>query len=150
VTRKSSKIFRAVIPLSPELTARLTISGGKLTPEHVRTLRAHLAILERALAHETAHGEIETESIDPVVAGDIVQIRPSADPVLGGLMMRVTRAADKQVKGYLLVPHRGGHAAMWQTFNQGEVRRIGRVKWPEAEWGFDDGVTKERRRMWFE
>lgn len=148
--RKGSKIFRAVVPLGPNLTAELKISGGQPTPEHLRVLRAHLAILERALAHDAAEGELETEAIDPVVAGDIVQIRPSADPVLGGLMLRVTKCIDHQIKGYLLVPYRGGHAEMWHTFHQGEVRRIGRVKWQEAEWGFGKDAKSERRKMWIE
>lgn len=147
---KAPKSFDWCIPLGDELTAAIRISGGKLTPEHVRTLRAHLAILERALAHETAHGEIETASVDPVMPGDLVQIRPSADPVLGGLVMRVTKAIGKEVKGYLLVPHRGGHAEMWQTYSQGEVVRIGRVKWSEAEWGFSEDAKRQRRRMWID
>lgn len=148
--RKVPKSFDWVIPLGDELTAAIKISGGKLTPEHVRTLRAHLAILERSLAHDTAHGEIETETIDPVMVGDLVQIRPSADPVLGGLMMRITKANGKEVKGYILVPHRGGHAEMWQTYTQAEVVRIGRVKWSEAEWGFSPEARSQRRKMWID
>lgn len=147
---KVPKSFGYSIPLSADVTADLRIRGGKLTPEHVRTLRAHLAILERALSHEAEHGELETEKLDPVVTGGIVQIRPSADPILGGLMMRVTKSRGNEVKGYLLVPHRGGHAEMWQTYTQAEVVRIGRVKWGEAEWGFSDDAKRQRRRMWID
>lgn len=134
---------RWIFPVSPGVDAEVLLPDCVLTAEHIRTLRAHLAVLERTLESRPPGGEPDLRLVDPATPGDLVQIAPSADPVFGGLVARVTQTTPSGVRGYLLVPHRGGAREAWQTFKQAVIERVGRVKWPEAEWGFRSG--NERR-----
>lgn len=140
---------RWVFPVAPGVDAEISISAGHLTAEHIRTLRAHLALLERTLSSPAPGGEVDQRLIDPATPGDLVQIAPSADPVFGGPVARVTQTTPSGVRGYLLVPHRGGAREAWQSFKQAVIERVGRVKWPEAEWGFRSGNGR-RGSMWSE
>lgn len=139
---------RWLFPVGPDTTVEISVRGGQLSPEHIHTLRSHLAILERTLALPAATVEQDQRVLDPVVVGDLVQIAPSSDPVFGGLMMRVCQCISNAVRGYLLVPHRGGGRDGWQKFKQSEIARVGRVRWPEAEWGFRTPGTGKRAGMW--
>lgn len=140
---------RWVFPVAPGIDAEISVSAGQLTAEHIRTLRSHLALLERTLSFPASEGEPDQRLIDPATPGDLVQIAPATDPVFGGLVARVTQTTPTTVRGYLLVPHRGGNREAWQSFNRSEVDRVGRVRWPEAEWGFRTGKTR-RGSMWSE
>jgi len=132
------------------MTAEITLRGAQLTAEHIRTLRAHLAILERTLSSPPPGGEPDQRLIDPATPGDLVQIAPAADPVFGGLVVRVTQTTTSGVRGYVLVPHRGGSREAWQQFKQAEIERCGRIRWPEAEWGFRNNGQGRRGSMWSE
>ena len=147
---KVPKNLRWLVPLGADVTAEIKFHGGDVTPETLRTLRAHLAIAERALTGAAAAAAIEPENLEPVAAGDLVQIRPSADPVFGGLIFRVMKTAAHILRGYVLVPYRGGHAETWQTWKPSDVEKVGRVLRPEAEWGYSQQAAKQRRRMWIE
>lgn len=137
-------------PVDANVCADLTFTGGRVRPSHVRALRAYLATLERTL---TEHGDLAApapEPVEPAAPGDLVQIRPTADPVFGGLMLRVTQTRDFGLAGYLLIPHRGGNREAWQRLKHCEYERVGRVEWPEAEWGFRSADRERRARMWSE
>lgn len=144
------RLHRWVFPVSPTVEAEVSLHGGELTAEHIRVLRSHLAILERTLAMPAASGEQDLRVVDPVTPGDLAQLAPSSDPVFGGMVMRVCQCASNLVRGYFLVPHRGGAREAWQKFKQSELSRVGRVRWPEAEWGFRTAGTGKRAKLWSE
>lgn len=141
---------RWVFPVSSDVEAEICLRGGEVTAEHIRTLRSHLAILERTLGMPTAPAEQDLRVVDPVTPGDLAQLAPSSDPVFGGLVMRVCQCASTLVRGYFLVPHRGGAREAWQKFKQSELERVGRIRWPEGEWGFRTPGTGKRAGLWSE
>lgn len=88
--------------------------------------------LERALqllAAMAKPAELET-TVQP---GDIAQIYPTSDPDFGGLCVRITRASPYEVRGYLLMPHRGGCQEAWYRFHQRDLLRIGRAAFPDPK-----------------
>jgi hypothetical protein len=138
---------RWVFTLAPGKDVEVAFTGANVTAEHVRALRAHLELLERTISSPAPGGEPDQRLVDPATPGDLVQIAPATDPVYGGLVARVTQETSTGIRAYLLVPHRGGTRETWQSFNRSEVERVGRVKWPEAEWGFRSGNGR-RGSMW--
>lgn len=128
-------------PVDGKCTATVTIDGGAFTLAHIQTLRAHLEVLERNLCSPDETGTPAPESIEPAQPGDLVQLRPAADPTFGGLMLRVTQTHTIGIRGYLLVPHRGGCRDAWLRWKHNDYGRVGRVRWPEARWGFRDYAT---------
>lgn len=135
-------------PVDQRTTAEVILRGGRFSLEHIRVLIQHLAVLERTLVSPAAPPAVEPEQIELATEGDLVQLRSTADPVFGGLMLRVTQSRTLGVRGYLLVPHRGGCRDAWHRLKHCEYERVGRVRWPEAEWGFRTAGTGPRARLW--
>lgn len=96
----------------------------------IAQLRNLLTLLEAAIP------PAEGEELRP---GDVVQLRRDTDPVFGGMMLRVTKVTKWRVEGYLLSPHRCGSKEAWHKYTPGQVTRIGRLLYQEAEWGFGRG-----------
>lgn len=93
---------------------------------HLLALRHDLLLIEQELQ---LHGQ-ESDEID------IVQLKPSADPAFGGLLMRVKKRTPFELRGYLLLPRRGGGVDTWTRVKPGEVTPVGKLIWPEAKHGF--------------
>lgn len=137
-----------VFPVADSVTAEVILRGGQFSLAQIRTLIEHLRVLEHTLLSPAAPAAIELEHVELATEGDLVQLRSTADPVFGGLVLRVTQSRTLGVRGYLLVPHRGGCRDAWQRLKHCEYERVGRVRWPEAEWGFRTAGTGPRARLW--
>lgn len=98
-------------------------------------LRAHLDRLQDGI-----------DAGDELTPGDLVQLKPAADRVYGGMIMRVTRVLANRVDGYLLRPHRCGVRIAWHHRTPPEVTRLGRVVYPEADWGFRGFWSADEQR----
>jgi len=93
---------------------------------HLRELQHHLILLEQEINGSTG----------PIEQAQVVQLKPSADPAYGGLLMRVTQRTPYEIRGYLLLPRRGGSRETWTRLAPHDVTPIGRIVYPEAEYGF--------------
>jgi hypothetical protein len=101
---------------------------GDATLAEVRELRRCVNFIEETF------GSAPTDQLEAIQPGDIVQLKPSADRVFGGLLLRVKKVDP--IRGYLLIPRRGGSLETWTRCKACEVDRIGGLRWPEAAWGF--------------
>lgn len=90
--------------------------------QHAQRLAAHLAPAADPAA-------------EPLHTGDIAQLRLDADPCWGGMLIRICQTGWR-LRGYLLVPHRGGCRDAWCSLKACELVRIGALPYPEAAWGF--------------
>jgi hypothetical protein len=100
-------------------------------------MRQIIAQLRALLMHLEA--AIPPAAGDELQPGDVVQLRPDTDVVFGGMMLRVTRVTKWSIEGYLLSPHRCGSKEAWHRYTPGQVTRIGRTLYQEADWGFGRG-----------
>lgn len=130
-------------PLSgvKRIMAEVYIRGPSPGLAEIRTLQRFLELIARAWPETPSFSkEPQCEDLDPINVGDVVQLRPSADEVFGGLLLRVRKL--NPIRGYLLLPRRGGALEAWTKVKPCEVGRIGALRWPEAEWGFKDLAFK--------
>lgn len=121
------------LPLSDRSEAELRICGGPLAPADFHTLRKYVDLIEDAVTND------QVPALDEIPQADsrlIVQLKSTADPVFGGLLLRVKEWLPDAVRGYLLVAHRGGCRQAWWTAKHCQIEPIGRLKSPEAEFGF--------------
>lgn len=93
---------------------------------HIRELQRQISQLEEVV-NPDGQGHVQA---------DVVQLKPSADPVFGGLLMRVKKRTPYEIRGYLLIPRRGGSMETWTRVKPHEATPIGQIIWPEAAWGF--------------
>ena len=139
-------------PLSRKRNVRAEIvihGAATIGRAEFRALREYIDVLARVDRPESRY-ELAREDLDTITPCDVVQLRPSAAPRFGGLMMRVTKVNDAGVYGYLLVPWRSGGMVTWRCLQPAQLARIGRVKWPEAEWGFTPAEAAARRQLWID
>lgn len=127
--------FSWVFPLSIArgITAHLAIEGGPLSLSDIDALIDFLHVIRRAWPERPAAPPLEPGTA-PVAIGDVVQLKPSADRAWGGLLLRVKQLDP--VRGYLLIPHRGGCREAWVRLKACEFSRIGALQYEEAAWGF--------------
>lgn len=69
-----------------------------------------------------------------LAAGDLVQLRPGSDRTWSGMLLRVTQVSTYELRGYLLVPHRGGCRDAWIRIPPPTVARVGRLIYAEPAW----------------
>jgi hypothetical protein len=102
---------------------------------HLQEIQHHLNALEHEIRGVT----------QAIERPHLVQLKPSADPAYGGLLLRVTQRSAFEVRGYLLLPRRGGSRETWLRCAPHDVTPIGRMVYPEAEYGFRamDHVNQE-------
>jgi hypothetical protein len=50
--------------------------------------------------------------------------------------MRVKKRTPYEIRGYLLLPRRGGSIESWTRVHPDEVTYVGNLAWPEAQFGF--------------
>jgi len=82
---------------------------------------------------------------DPDEAAVIAQLKPDADPVFGGMLLRITQTRNEGVRGYFLVPHRGGCREAWWRAHHADIWRIGRLAVPEPPWAFRCLTQQDRK-----
>ena len=121
------------LPLSARSEAEFRICGGPLTAVDFETLRKYVDLIDDAVTNGHAPALDEIPKVD---SREIVQLKSTADPVFGGLLLRVKEWLPDAVRGYLLVAHRGGCREAWWTAKHCQIEPIGRLKSPEAEFGF--------------
>jgi len=78
--------------------------------------------------------------------GTVAQLKPDADPVLGGMLVRLTQIDRYGVRGYLLVPHRGGCREAWWRGAPSDIWRLGRLLAPEPSWAFRTAEREGQRQ----
>ena len=93
---------------------------------HICALRTQLHQLEQELFPDGQDQD----------GADVVQLKPNADPAFGGLLMRVKKRTPYELRGYLLLPRRGGSMETWTRVKHDEVTPVGHLAWPEAQYGF--------------
>ena len=112
--------------------ADIRIHGSHVGLPEVRALQRYLNLVESTFG-DGEPGQ-RPEDLETITPGDIVQLKPSADATFGGLLMRVKKLDP--IRGYLLVPRRGGSLESWTRVKPCEVGKVGALRWPEAAWGF--------------
>ena len=148
---KQAPLLTWAFPLSPrrDVHAEIVIHGAaSIGRAEFRALREYIDVLAR-IERPESQCQLAREHLEVITPCDLVQLRPSADPRFGGLIMRATKVNDVGVYGYLLVPWRSGSRCTWRCLQPAQLARVGRVRWPEAEWGFTPQDAAARRQMWF-
>ncbi len=125
---------RWTFPLSARkpITADVRIHGSHVGVPEIRALQRYINLIEATYGEGTPGPQ--PEDLETIAPGDIVQLKPSADPTFGGLLLRVRKV--EPIRGYLLIPRRGGSLETWMRVKPCEIGKIGALRWPEAEWGF--------------
>lgn len=145
-------------PPSAEPPATQLILARSMPPQHqrdpyveslVKAVESLLSVMSAGKGSPVRPLEINAVNAEEsLIPGDLVQLLPSTDHVFGGMLFRVCKSSAYGVKGFLLVPHRGGCREAWHSYTPGQVRKIGHLHWPESEFGFTKADEAMRRRMW--
>ena len=121
------------MPLSPYSEAEIRICGGPPRAADFERLRRYVDLMDDAFTNGIP---VPPVTMATEMRAEIVQLKSTADPIFGGLLLRVKKRLPDAVRGYLMVAHRGGCREAWWTAKHCQIEPIGRLKSPEAEFGF--------------
>lgn len=120
--------------VSPNDCWRTTYGGTSVTMDHIRTLRDHLAALERTLRPRDTNPQFGSPVNGAWSVGDIVQVDAAYDACFGGALAVVSAVEPYHVRGYPLTRARAcvdGDSITWSKYH---VAWCGLQAWPHLLW----------------